>query len=71
MASPTGPVVEPGTAGAELQYRMTVEMSQAQYASLVGTTDGLFELPATITPSEFANPLRVTFSCQPPWVPYP
>jgi len=71
MAAPVGPVVDPISVGTLAVYGFTLEISQAQFASLRDTTNALVEMPSTVTPSGFTNAVKITVSCLPAEVLYP
>ena len=73
MSSPGGPTVEPTLEGDALEIDLTIELSQAQLTALATTTDAIFEMPGTVNLDSdlFANAMKITVSCQQPWVPYP
>jgi len=71
MAAPTGPTVGPYLDGDVLEYVLVIELSQAQINALINTSDAIYEMPGTVVFDPMMNALRITVSCQNPWVPYP
>ena len=73
MAAPGNPTGDPYLTGDELDFRLVIELSQAQVAALNNTANAIYEMPGTVNldPDLFVNAMKVTVSCQPPWVPYP